>query len=65
VDGLSVRQDGSSVFVVVRGLDTGSMRRVVAFGRGETVQDALRNVTNTIRDARWQADKFRRPDAIM
>jgi hypothetical protein len=59
IEGFSVRCAAGLAFVVVRGLDTQSMTCVVAFGRGESVRDALRNVTAAITKGQWKRDKFK------
>lgn len=59
LEGFSVRFDPSGVLVIVRGLALGDVRYVVAFGRGEGLYEALRNVTTAIRKGQWKPDKYR------
>jgi len=44
--------------VIVRGFDVDAFQYVVAFGQGETLWDAMRNVTATISKDGWRKDKF-------
>lgn len=58
VDGFSARWRAGGCMVVVRALRIDDMHRVVAFGQGESLYIALRNVTSSIVKAAWKADKF-------
>jgi hypothetical protein len=58
--GISVRLEGGTVLVVVRGLNVTSMKNVVAFGAGDRLYAALRNVTLALGKGQWHDDKFRK-----
>lgn len=58
IEGLSVRFDNVGAFVVVRGLRYEDAAYVVAFGQGERLYEALRNVTLAIEKGQWKMDKY-------
>lgn len=60
IEGVSIRCDSGAVLVVVRGLRYSDATFVVAFGSGERLYEALRNVTTTITQGGWKADKYRK-----
>ena len=57
--GFSCRLETASVLVVVRGFHLVRVENVVAFGSGERLYEALRNVTTTIGQGGWKKDKFK------
>ena len=59
ITGMSCRVDTASVLVVVRGFHLERVSNVVAFGRGERLYEAFRNVTTTITKKDWRPDKFK------
>jgi hypothetical protein len=60
IEGISIRIQPGSVLVIVRALSLVRVQYEVAFGSGETLFVALRNVTVAIGRQQWKPDKFRK-----
>lgn len=59
--GLRLAWMGTTWLAVATGLDTETLSTVVAFGGGETIDDALANLERSVKRDHWRPDKYGKP----
>jgi len=56
--GFVARQDGPTWIMIVRGFNTVTWSKVVCFGSGEGLYEAMRNVSLAVAKRQWRKDKY-------